>query len=52
MGQGVSPMGSVDGLVRGIIVSFRLGNKIKWFVEYFGDRDCDCECVERRSLAT
>ena len=43
-------MGSVDGLVRGIIVSFRLGNKMSFF-EQFGDND-DSVCVERRSLAT
>ena len=36
-------MGSVDGLVRGIIVRFRLGNKM---ILHFGDRDCDSECVE------
>ena len=43
-------MGSVDGLVRGIIVSFRRGNKMGLF-EQFGDSDDD-ECVVRRSLAT
>ena len=44
-------MGSVDGLVRGIVVSFRRG--MKWFIVIeFGDNDCDSVCVERRSLAT
>ena len=38
-------MGSVDGLVRGMIVSLRRENKIKWFLEHFGDSD-DFECVE------
>ena len=36
-------MGSVDGLVRGIIVRFSW--EIKWIFEHFGDRDCDCVCV-------
>ena len=35
-------MGSVDGLDRGIIVSFR--REIKWIFD-FGDSD-DFECVE------
>ena len=43
-------MGSVDGLVRGIIVSFSWGIKEMVF-EQFGDSD-DSECVVRRSLAT
>ena len=41
-------MGSVDGLVRGLVVSFRLGKLIKmdfFFFEDFGDSD-DFECVE------
>ena len=42
-------MGSVDGLVKGIIVRFRKG---KWIVIDFGDRDCDFECVVRRRSAT
>ena len=45
-------MGSVDGLVRGIIVSFRMVGI--WEIVYltgFGDND-DCVCVVRRSLAT
>ena len=38
-------MGSVDGLVRGMIVSFRWGNKMVF--EQFGDSD-DSGCVEGR----
>ena len=36
-------MGSVDGLVRGIVVSFRRENKM-FFLINFGDND-DFECV-------
>ena len=45
-------MESVDGLVRGIIVRFRLREiKCFYFFEHFGDSD-DSVCVVRRSLAT
>ena len=38
-------MGSVDGLVRGIIVRFRREYKRKWFVFIeFGDCDRQCMC--------
>ena len=33
-GRGKSPWGPWIGLVRGIIVRFRLGNKIKWVYFY------------------
>ena len=45
-GRGKSSWSPWNGLVRGIVGRFRLGNKIKWFIFVdFGDRD-DSECVE------
>ena len=38
MGQGYVLMGSMDGLDRGIIVSFRMGIKMFFFID-FGDSD-------------
>ena len=36
-GRGKPPWGPWIGLVRGIIVSFRLGNKIKCFLDFYGN---------------
>ena len=43
-GRGKSSWGPWNGLVRGMIVSFRRENKIKWIFIQFGDND-DFECV-------
>ena len=43
-GRGKSSWGPWNGLVRGIMLIFRLGNKMV-FVYDFGDSD-DFECVE------
>ena len=49
-GRGKSSWGPWNGLGRGIVVSFRLGNKRNGFFIDFGDND-DSECVERTQLS-